>query len=159
MAVALRPTVLIADEPTTALDVTVQQQVLSVVDGLRRRRGMALVWITHDLGVVARIAERVVVMYAGRVVESGPSRALFREPHHPYTAGLLGSIPPVLGAERPPLPQIGGAPPDPADLPSGCPFHPRCPQQEARCLEADPPLERRGHGHAACWVSRDRWLP
>ncbi|MGH3383580.1 MAG: ABC transporter ATP-binding protein [Nocardioidaceae bacterium] len=162
MAVALRPKVLIADEPTTALDVTIQQQVLSLADEMRRSTGLALVWITHDLGVVARVAERVLVMYAGRVVESGESRALFREPQHPYTAGLLSSIPRVLGAERPELPQIGGAPPDIAALPTGCPFHPRCPQRVDQCVVDDPRLERRGSdsadGWAACWVPRDRWV-
>jgi len=158
MAVALRPQVLIADEPTTALDVTIQQQVLALADDLRRSTGMALVWITHDLGVVARIAERVLVMYAGRVVESGVARELFRAPQHPYTAGLLGSIPPVLGSERPPLPQIGGAPPDIGRLPSGCAFHPRCPQRVATCPEAEPALQRRDHDLAACWVPREKWV-
>ena len=101
MAVALRPKVLIADEPTTALDVTIQQQVLALVDDLRRSTGMALLWITHDLGVVARIAERVLVMYAGTVVESATTKQLYAAPQHPYTAGLLGSIPPLIGDERP----------------------------------------------------------
>ncbi len=158
MAVAMRPKVLIADEPTTALDVTIQQQVLSLVDDLRQRLGMAVVWITHDLGVVARIAEKVLVMYAGRVVESGRSADLFRRPEHPYTAALLGSIPPVLGSERPPIPQIGGTPPDLASLPAGCSFHPRCLQREAKCTEHDPRLEPRGRDLAACWVPRDRWV-
>lgn len=159
MAVALRPRVLIADEPTTALDVTIQQQVLSVADELRRKTGMALIWITHDLGVVARIADRVLVMYAGRVVESGAARELFRRPEHPYTAGLLGSVPPVRGSERPPLPQIAGAPPEPAALPPGCSFHPRCAQRVARCVEQEPVLEPKGAELAACWVPRERWVP
>ena len=159
MAVALRPTVLIADEPTTALDVTIQQQVLALVDELRRATGLALVWITHDLGVVARVAERVLVMYAGQVVEAGATRDLYRAPQHPYTAGLLGSIPPMLGAERPDLPQIGGAPPDLARRPSGCAFHPRCPQRVDRCVEEEPVLEPRGEDLAACWVPRDQWVP
>ena len=158
MAVALRPKVLIADEPTTALDVTIQQQVLSLVDDLRRATGMALIWITHDLGVVARVAERVLVMYAGQVVESGATRDLYRAPQHPYTAALLGSIPPLLGSERPPLPQIGGAPPDLAARPAGCSFHPRCPQRVDQCLQQEPVLERRGEDLAACWVPRDRWV-
>jgi oligopeptide/dipeptide ABC transporter ATP-binding protein len=158
MAVALKPKVLIADEPTTALDVTIQQQVLTLVDELRRATGMGLIWITHDLGVVARVAERVLVMYAGRVVESGATRDLYRAPQHPYTAGLLGSIPPMLGTDRPPLPQIGGVPPDLSDLPAGCSFRPRCPQRVARCAEHEPVLERRGADLAACFVPRDRWV-
>jgi oligopeptide/dipeptide ABC transporter ATP-binding protein len=158
MAVAMKPKVLIADEPTTALDVTIQQQVLALVDDLCRATGMALVWITHDLGVVARVAERVLVMYAGRVVESGATRDLYRAPQHPYTAGLLGSIPPMRGRDRPPLPQIGGAPPDLTVRPVGCSFHPRCPQRIARCVEHEPVLEPHGDDLAACWVPRDRWV-
>ena len=159
MAVALRPKVLIADEPTTALDVTIQQQILALVDELRARTGVAVIWITHDLGVVARIADRVLVMYAGRVVESGFRRGLFRAPQHPYTAGLLASLPPMRGDERSPLPQIGGAPPDLAALPPGCAFHPRCPHRVERCDQEEPVLEPRGDGtaRAACWVPRDRW--
>jgi oligopeptide/dipeptide ABC transporter ATP-binding protein len=163
MALALRPRVLIADEPTTALDVTIQQQVLALADDLRRSTGMALLWITHDLGVVARLAERVLVMYAGRVVETGPTGRLYETPHHPYTAGLLGSIPPMLGDERPDLPQIGGTPPELSALPTGCSFHPRCPQREDRCSIEDPRLEGRGPAGsgaaAACWVPRERWVP
>jgi oligopeptide/dipeptide ABC transporter ATP-binding protein len=158
MAVALRPKVLIADEPTTALDVTIQQQVLNLVDDLRRATGLALIWITHDLGVVARVAERVLVMYAGQVVESGATRDLYRTPQQPYTAGLLGSIPPMLGTDRPPLPQIGGTPPDLTGRPVGCSFQPRCPQRIARCAEHEPALEPRGEDLAACWVPRDRWV-
>jgi len=163
MATALRPRVLIADEPTTALDVTIQQQVLTLADDLRRSTGMALLWITHDVGVVARLAERVLVMYAGRVVEAAPTRRLFEAPQHPYTAGLLGSLPPMLGDDRPDLPQIGGRPPEPASLPTGCSFHPRCRQREDRCVSDDPPLEPRGPVRAAtaaaCWVPRERWRP
>ena len=163
MALALRPRVLIADEPTTALDVTIQQQVLALADDLRRSTGMALLWITHDVGVVARLAQRVMVMYAGRVVETGPTARLYETPHHPYTAGLLGSIPPMLGDERPDLPQIGGRPPEPARLPTGCSFHPRCGQREDRCVSEDPRLEGRGPADvgaaAACWVPRERWTP
>ncbi|MEQ7010873.1 ABC transporter ATP-binding protein [Actinopolymorpha sp. B17G11] len=158
MAVALRPRVLIADEPTTALDVTIQQQILTLVDSLARRTGLAVIWITHDLGVVARIARRVLVMYAGRLVESGPSRALFRTPQHPYTTGLLRSLPPMRGDERPPLPQVGGAPPDIAALPAGCAFHPRCPQRIDQCVREEPVLEQRGTNLAACWVPRGRWV-
>ena len=157
MAVALRPKVLIADEPTTALDVTIQQQILALVDDLRRRTGLAVIWITHDLGVVARIANRVLVMYAGRVVETGTRHALFHAPQHPYTAGLVTSLPPMRGTERAPLTQIGGTPPDLATPPSGCPFHPRCRQRVERCDQDEPGLEPRGAGLAACWVPRDRW--
>jgi oligopeptide/dipeptide ABC transporter ATP-binding protein len=166
MAVALRPKVLIADEPTTALDVTIQQQILSVVDDLRRRTGLGVVWITHDLGVVARIADQVLVMYAGRVVEAGPRRPLFASPQHPYTAGLLASLPPMHGVERAPLTQIGGRPPDLGSLPGGCSFQPRCPQRIGRCDVDEPPLEHRApesaagvqNRLAACWVPRDRWV-
>lgn len=158
MAVALRPRVLIADEPTTALDVTIQQQILALADEMRRELGLALVWITHDLGVVARLAHRVLVMYAGQVVEAGSTRALYRAPQHPYTAGLIGSIPPILGHERPPLPQIGGVPPVFSALPAGCPFHPRCPQVKDVCRSQPPALEPHGDGLAACWVPRDEWV-
>jgi oligopeptide/dipeptide ABC transporter ATP-binding protein len=157
MAVALRPRVLIADEPTTALDVTIQQQILALVASLSARTGLAVVWITHDLGVVARIAERVLVMYAGQLVESGASRELFRTPQHPYTAGLLRSLPPMRGDARLPLPQIGGTPPDVTTLPTGCAFHPRCPQRVARCVREEPVVEQHGASLAACWVPRERW--
>ncbi|HWM74120.1 MAG TPA: ABC transporter ATP-binding protein [Nocardioides sp.] len=159
MAVALRPKVLIADEPTTALDVTIQQQVLALADDLRRSTGMALLWITHDLGVVARIAERVLVMYAGKVVESASTKQLYAKPQHPYTAGLLGSIPPLIGDERPELLQIGGAPAELGAMPTGCPYHPRCPQRVERCATLEPPLEpRAADSAAACWVPPERWV-
>ncbi|MQA25790.1 MAG: ATP-binding cassette domain-containing protein, partial [Micromonosporaceae bacterium] len=157
MALALRPAMLIADEPTTALDVTIQQQILTLVDDLRQRDGLAVLWITHDLGVVARIAERVMVMYAGRIAEQAPARELFARPQHPYTAGLLASIPPPRIAEREPLPQIGGAPPDLGRLPAGCAFEPRCPHRVDRCATEEPPLSARGQSRAACWVPRERW--
>jgi len=157
MALALRPKVLIADEPTTALDVTIQQQIIELVNRLRTEMGMAVVWITHDLGVVARVAERTLVMYGGRIVESGPTRRIFTAPEHPYTAGLLEAIPPIAGAERPPLHQIPGAPPDPAERISGCPFHPRCPYALNECREKMPPLTDRGESAAACWVPPVKW--
>jgi oligopeptide/dipeptide ABC transporter ATP-binding protein len=156
-ALALRPKVLIADEPTTALDVTIQQQILALVDELRVSHDLAVLWITHDLGVVARLAHRVAVMYAGRIVEAAPVRDLFTAPQHPYTAGLLASIPPPSGTERGPLPQIGGLPPDLAALPAGCPFQPRCPQRIDRCAVDDPALEPRGAAVAACHVPPERW--
>ncbi|GAA4521686.1 ABC transporter ATP-binding protein [Actinoallomurus oryzae] len=157
VAVAQRPRVLIADEPTTALDVTIQRQVIDLVDELRREDGMAVVWITHDLGVVAHIADRTAVMYAGRVVEEGTTAELFARPSHPYTAGLLRSLPAHRGAERPPLTQIGGLPPDPANLPPGCPFGPRCPQRRDVCTTAEPPLLDRGPQRAACHVPPEEW--
>ena len=137
MALALRPKVLIADEPTTALDVTIQQQIIALVGQLRAQLAMGVVWVTHDLGVVARVAQRVLVMYAGHVVEEGPTATVFAAPEHPYTAGLLAAIPPVKGVERHALRQIPGAPPDPSMMPDGCPFAPRCPTRssaaEPRC--------------------------
>ncbi|MQA77208.1 MAG: ATP-binding cassette domain-containing protein [Streptosporangiales bacterium] len=156
-ALAARPRLLIADEPTTALDVTIQRQIVELVRRLRDEYGLAVVWITHDLGVVARVADRILVMYAGRVVEEATTRALFAAPHHPYAEGLLRSIPPMRGAEREPLPQIGGIPVVPSRLPTGCPLGPRCPQRVDRCDE-EPPLLDRGESRAACWVPREEWL-
>ncbi len=156
-AVAPRPKVLIADEPTTALDVTIQQQILELVAGLRDDYGLAVVWITHDLGVVARIADRVAVMYAGRVIETGPLRPVYADPQHPYTDGLLRSIPTEADRHQQPLPQIGGAPVSLAALPKGCPFGPRCAQHRARCDEEEPPLLDRATSRAACWVPTSEW--
>ncbi|MBO0709622.1 MAG: ABC transporter ATP-binding protein, partial [Candidatus Dormibacteraeota bacterium] len=157
MALALSPRLLIADEPTTALDVTTQQQILELVDRLHDRTGMAVVWVTHDLSVVARLAERVLVMYAGGLVEQGPTSALFRTPQHPYTADLLGSLPRPQGGERAPLLQIPGMPPQPGELPPGCPYQPRCRQALDRCRLERPPLIERETGEAACWVPREQW--
>ncbi len=159
VAVALRPRVLIADEPTTALDVTIQRQVIDLVDELRAEEGMAVVWITHDLGVVAHIADRTAVMYAGRVVEEGTTGGLFARPAHPYTAGLLRSLPARRGPDRPPLVQIGGLPPDLAGLPPGCPFAPRCPQRRDVCEVDEPSLLDRGGALAACHVPPEEWSP
>ncbi|WP_030444710.1 ABC transporter ATP-binding protein [Actinocatenispora sera] len=156
-ALALRPKVLIADEPTTALDVTIQQQILALVDELRVAHDLAVLWITHDLGVVARIANRVAVMYAGRIAEAAPTRGLFAAPQHPYSAALLASIPSPTDTVRGPLPQIGGAPPDLTALPAGCPFEPRCPQREPGCAVAEPEPVRRGGADTACFVPRERW--
>jgi oligopeptide/dipeptide ABC transporter ATP-binding protein len=157
-ALALRPKLLIADEPTTALDVTIQQQILALVRRLQDETGMAMVWITHDLGVVARLVERVVVMYAGHVVEQAPTRRLFTRPEHPYTAGLLASLPDPTDAARPALAQIPGSPPDPAHVPTGCPFRDRCRQAIERCAVEMPPLTERGVGAAAaCWVPPEEW--
>jgi oligopeptide/dipeptide ABC transporter ATP-binding protein len=157
MALALRPQVLIADEPTTALDVTIQQQIITLVTELQSAMDMAVVWITHDLGVVARVAERIMVMYGGHIVETGQSARVFKAPEHPYTAGLLDAIPPVQGIERPPLRQIPGTPPDPDHQPPGCPFHPRCPQAVTRCADEMPALTDRGGSEAACWVPPREW--
>ena len=143
MALACEPQLLIADEPTTALDVTIQAQILELLRDLRTRLGMAVLLITHDLGVVAEFAEDVVVMYAGRVVERAPVADLFRDPRHPYTQGLLRSVPSYgdnLGARR--LPTIPGVVPDLRSLPGGCRFRDRCAQAMATCAEREPPLHR-----------------
>lgn len=158
-ALAAYPQVLIADEPTTALDVTIQQQILDMVARLRDDYALAVVWITHDLGVVARIADRVLVMYAGRVVEQAATRRLFERPEHPYTAGLLGAIPSPRDEHGARLPQIAGVPVSLAALPPGCPFQPRCPQSIDRCSAEDPPLTDRDGGQAACWVPPSQWGP
>jgi oligopeptide transport system ATP-binding protein len=140
IALALRPTLLIADEPTTALDVTVQAQVLELLHQLTVERGTAILLISHDLGIMARMTRRIAVMYAGHVVESAPTAEVFARPHHPYTVGLLRSIPRV-GDEGGPLTPIAGAPPDAARLPPGCPFAPRCAWALQACWEEMPPLE------------------
>jgi len=148
MALACRPGLLIADEPTTALDVTIQAQILDLMEDLQAEFGMAIVFITHDLGVVAQIADRVVVMYAGQVVEAGPVAAIFDAPRMPYTAGLLASIP-RLGAPRrgARLQAIPGQVPTLARLPAGCRFSNRCACAEPRCHERPPALERAAPGH------------
>lgn len=156
-ALAPRPKVLIADEPTTALDVTIQQQILATVSRLRDEYGLAVVWITHDLGVVARIADRVAVMYAGRVAELSGTRRLFAAPQHPYTDGLLRSLPTPAHPHQAPLPQIGGSPILLSDLPRGCPFAARCPHRADRCTAEEPPLLDRESSHAACWFPRNEW--
>jgi oligopeptide/dipeptide ABC transporter ATP-binding protein len=155
MALSCNPSLLIADEPTTALDVTIQAQILELLDHLRRERGLAVLLITHDLGVVAEMADRVSVMYTGRIVEEAPVRDLFRRPLHPYTAGLLRSVPrpgrdPATG-RRQRLPAIEGMVPDLIRLPPGCDFAPRCPEVFAACHRQDPPLYPLGEGRtAAC---------
>ena len=158
-ALAVSPRLLIADEPTTALDVTIQQQILELVEEIQARTGMAVVWVTHDLGVIARLVERVVVMYAGRVVERAVTAELFARPSHPYTSALLGSLPQTGAGHRQPLTQIGGTPPDSTRLKAVCPFLPRCPFAFERCAEEEPPLLARGAGSfAACWKSPDQWV-
>ncbi|MFZ9408133.1 MAG: ABC transporter ATP-binding protein [Burkholderiaceae bacterium] len=153
MALACEPALLIADEPTTALDVTIQAQILELMRDLQQRLGMAILMITHDLGVIAELADDVVVMYAGQIVESGPVDAIFNDPQHPYTIGLLGSIP-RLDVERQRLSTIEGTVPSPANQPRGCRFGPRCPFAQPRCLEEPPPLREMGAGHqVACWLA------
>jgi len=153
MGLSCNPQLLIADEPTTALDVTIQAQIVDLVKRLREEIGMAIIWITHDLGVVAGLADRVIVMYAGMIVEEAPVRELYGNPRHPYTLGLLGSLP-RLDEERPEqLKSIEGLPPDLINYPQGCPFYARCTYRLDKCLEAAPPLESVGVGHrAACYV-------
>jgi peptide/nickel transport system ATP-binding protein/oligopeptide transport system ATP-binding protein len=152
MALICHPQVLIADEPTTALDVTIQAQILDLLGRLRRELNMAVLLITHDLGVVAGSADRVVVMYAGQVVETAATRALFATPRHPYTEGLLASIP-RLDEERERLRSIPGSVPPATAWPTGCRFHPRCPYAWDKCRTEEPPLLETGTGHSArCWL-------
>ncbi|MBM3621960.1 MAG: ABC transporter ATP-binding protein [Alphaproteobacteria bacterium] len=151
MALSCEPALLIADEPTTALDVTIQAQILDLLRDLQKRLGMAVLIITHDLGVIAEIADEVIVMYAGKIVESAPVKALFGDPQHPYTIGLLGSIP-RLDVERERLATIEGTVPSPNNQPRGCRFSPRCPFADRRCREEPPPLREIGSSHqVACW--------
>ena len=152
MALACQPRLIIADEPTTALDVTVQAQILDLLKELTRETGSSLLLITHDLGVVARYADRVAVMYGGRIVESAPARVLYKAPRHPYTLGLMASIPRLDGAAGRPLVPIDGQPPDLAQLPPGCAFSPRCRSVTAVCHTDRPPLAPVGEQHLkACF--------
>jgi peptide/nickel transport system ATP-binding protein len=154
MALACKPKVLIADEPTTALDVTIQAQVLDLIDDLRKELGTAVVLITHDLGVVAEVADRMIVMYAGRKVEEGTTQNLFAAPSHPYLQGLMASIPKFGAQEGARLKEIPGIVPPLNNLPPGCAFAPRCPAAIGPCTETRPPLEMKRQGHAAaCWVA------
>jgi len=149
LALACRPSLVIADEPTTALDVVMQAQILELLERLRKELGLALILISHDLGVLAETCDRIAVMYAGRIVETGPVREVFAAPQHPYTKRLLDSLP-VIGGARELAAPIPGGPPDPSDLPEGCRFRPRCPYASDRCLE-DPALrEVRPAQSAAC---------
>ncbi len=150
MALANGPRLLIADEPTTALDVTIQAQILSLVRSLQRETGTAMLLITHDLGVVAEVADDVAVMYAGRIVERGPVTAVFDDPQHPYTIGLMGSLPSFAGGEKR-LATIPGSVPPPERMPAGCRFAPRCPFAIDACTKAQPPLVSVATGHdVAC---------
>jgi oligopeptide/dipeptide ABC transporter ATP-binding protein len=153
MAMACRPRLLIGDEPTTALDVTIQAQILALLRALGAVSGTAILLISHDLGVVATMASRVIVMYAGQVVEEAPAAELFTRPRHPYTRLLLAVVPSVR-EKRPQLAAIPGSMPAPGATPAGCRFHPRCPEAVARCREAEPPLEPAGPGRRVrCWLA------
>ncbi len=149
MALAAEPDLLIADEPTTALDVTVQAQILMLIKRLQQQRGMAVIFITHDLGVVAQLCQRVAVMYAGRIVEQGSVKALFSDPKHPYTQGLFDSIPHLGRQPLTPLPTIEGLVPSPFDMPAGCRFAPRCPQAQSHC-STRPTLQSKDQRTLAC---------
>jgi oligopeptide/dipeptide ABC transporter ATP-binding protein len=152
MALACRPSLILADEPTTALDVTIQAQILELLKDLSRRFGVAMLIITHNLGVVARYADRVNVMYAGRIVERGTARDLYGQPRHPYTLGLLRSVPRLDEPRRERLAPIDGQPPDLTRLPPGCAFAPRCGFRVERCEREAPGLRAVADGHvSACW--------
>jgi oligopeptide/dipeptide ABC transporter ATP-binding protein len=155
-ALTMDPTLLIADEPTTALDVTIQRQILALVKHLSAESRMTTIWVTHDLGVIARLVDRVVVMYGGHVIEDAPVDQIFHAPQHPYTKRLLESLPNPTDDSRPPLAQIPGRPPLPSENIEGCPFRPRCDEARDACMTR-PELEPREAGRAACWVPVDEW--
>ena len=156
MALSCNPSLLIADEPTTALDVTIQAQILELMKGLKERLGTAIMLITHDLGVVAEMAENVLVMYAGKVVEYADVKTIFKEPKHPYTIGLMGSIP-RLDQSKEKLYVIEGTVPNPFDMPGGCRFHPRCPEAREICKNKEPELtSTKGH-QVRCWKYSSEW--
>jgi oligopeptide transport system ATP-binding protein len=160
MALSCSPQILIADEPTTALDVTIQAQITDLVKRLRDELGMAIIWITHDLGVVAGLAQRVMVMYGGFIIEESEVKDLYANPTHPYTIGLLGSLPRVDETERTRLYSIEGAPPVLYSKPSACPFAPRCKWAMERCWNENPPLEPVASKHnVACWVDTKTGRP
>jgi oligopeptide transport system ATP-binding protein len=153
MSLACNPQILIADEPTTALDVTIQAQIVDLVKRLRDELGMAIIWITHDLGIVAGLAQRVVVMYGGYIIEDSPVKELYINPQHPYTIGLLGSIPRVDGVKHGLLYSIDGTPPTLYEKPTSCPFAPRCQWAMEHCSQENPALEEVAPEHrVACWV-------
>lgn len=153
MALACDPELVIADEPTTALDVTVQAQILELMKKLQRELGMSILLITHDMGVAAEMADRIAVMYAGAIVEEGTAEDIFERPRHPYTHGLLESIPGLTGDRGTELHTIRGNIPRIGELPTGCRFSPRCPHAQERCFREEPPLLRTPDGHlSACWL-------
>jgi peptide/nickel transport system ATP-binding protein len=151
LALAANPRLVIADEPTTALDVSIQAQIIALLKRLCRDHGTAIMLVTHDMGVIAETADRVAVMYAGRIVEIGPARTIIAEPRHPYTVGLMRSIP-RIGGQRERLRQIDGAMPRLTAIPQGCPFHPRCPEAFDRCRRERPELLAAPGSEAACWL-------
>ena len=155
MALSCNPRLILADEPTTALDVTIQAQIMTLMQRLKEEFKTAIVLITHDLGVIAEMASRVIVMYAGKVVEEAPVKALYKDPRHPYTQGLLGSIP-VIGRKEKTgrrLQEIAGMVPSPAQMPQGCRFHPRCSKIMDRCRRQEPPMIRLAqHRRVNCWL-------
>ena len=153
MALSCNPSLLIADEPTTALDVTIQAQILELIKELQQKiGGMALLLITHDLGVVSEQADSVAIMYAGKIVERSSTRAIFNHPFHPYTVGLLNSLPGIGGLKKKRLDAIPGVVPSPLNLPSGCRFRDRCPRAQEICAQTEPPLEEKEPGHTvACY--------
>lgn len=154
MALSCNPSLILADEPTTALDVTIQAQILELMKDLSRRLGVAMLIITHNLGVVARYADRLNVMYAGKIVERGTAREIYANPRHPYTLGLLRSVPRLDEPRKSKLNPIDGQPPDLTQLPAGCAFGPRCQYAIDRCAREIPPLLALGNGHdSACWVA------
>ena len=156
MALACNPALILADEPTTALDVTIQAQILELMKSLSRRLGVAILMITHNLGVVARYADRVNVMYAGKIVERATAREIYANPRHPYTLGLLRSVPRLDEPRRAKLQPISGHPPDLSRLPAGCSFAPRCAYVIERCRHETPPLDPVTPDHvSACWLARD----
>jgi peptide/nickel transport system ATP-binding protein len=151
LALCAEPKLVVADEPTTALDVSIQAQIIALLKGLTRDQGTAVMLVTHDMGVIAETADRVAVMYAGRIVEIGPVREVVKHPKHPYSAGLMASIPPLdRRVER--LAQIDGAMPRPSAIPPGCPYNPRCPKVFDRCRRDRPDLLDTGATRAACWL-------
>jgi peptide/nickel transport system ATP-binding protein len=152
LAIAAEPSLIIADEPTTALDVSIQAQIIALLKRLAQSRGTAVMLITHDMGVIAETAQRVAVMYAGRIVEIGPVRDVIHAPRHPYTVGLMGSIPKIVFSNKTRLVQIDGAMPRLNAIPPGCAFNPRCPRRFERCLAERPELMPAGTSRAACWL-------
>jgi peptide/nickel transport system ATP-binding protein len=154
LALCVNPRLVIADEPTTALDVSIQAQIIALLKRLGREHGTAIMLITHDMGVIAETADRVAVMYAGRIAEIGPVKAVIKNAQHPYTSGLMGSIP-SIGAERDRLVQIEGAMPRLTEIPPGCAFNPRCPKAFDRCRHDRPDLMAAGSSRAACWLYAD----
>jgi len=158
MALVCNPKLLIADEPTTALDVTIQAQILDLMKGLKEKLGMSIMLITHDLGVIAEMAERVVVMYSGKVVEEAGVQELFHSPLHPYTQGLLHCIP-RIDRPRHKLDVIPGAVPNPLDFADGCRFHPRCRYAQPVCVTDEPPLVAQGPRRVACFFTPEQWIP